>query len=51
MNRYLTPLLAAALITIRPGLVADDDFAASFAPRTKADINFAQLMQIMQHTQ
>lgn len=48
MTRYLTPLLAAALITVSPSLVADDDFSASFAARSKADINFAQLMQIMQ---
>lgn len=48
MTRYLTPLLAAALITVSPSLVADDDFSASFAARSKADISFAQLMQIMQ---
>lgn len=48
MNRPLPPLLAAALITVSPGLAAHDDFAATFAAKTKADINFAQLMQIMQ---
>ena len=48
MNRHLPPLLAAALITVSPGLAAHDDFAATFAAKAKADINFAQLMQIMQ---
>lgn len=47
MKRLPICLLTAILLATSPGLSAHDDFESTFMAKRKADISFAQLMQIM----